>query len=69
MALVAAGGGLYVLSACNDEVRTAILTQTGAAATSVVGALITALVNSITGQTDSTSTAQAVLDYLHVWLA
>jgi hypothetical protein len=69
MALVVAGGGLYILSACNDDVRTAILTQTGAAATSVVNALITALINSITGQTGSTASAGAVLDHLQVWLA
>jgi hypothetical protein len=69
MALVAAGGGLYILSACNDEVRTAVLTQTATATTSILNALITALVNSITGQSSATSSAEAVLDHLQVWLA
>ena len=46
--IVAAGGSLYLLSDCDDEVRASVIAQTGGVITTIIDAILNAAVDEIT---------------------
>ncbi|HUW83343.1 MAG TPA: hypothetical protein VMZ31_11155 [Phycisphaerae bacterium] len=46
--IVAAGGSLYLLSDCDDEVRASVIAQTGGVVTAIIDAILNAAVNAVT---------------------
>ena len=52
--IVAAGGSLYLLSDCDDEVRASIITGSTGAITSIIDAILNAVVDAITNQDTAT---------------
>ena len=52
--IVAAGGSLYLLSDCDDEVRASVIAQTGGVITSIIDAILDAASDASTDQTTAT---------------
>jgi hypothetical protein len=48
--IVAAGGSLYLLSDCDDEVRASIIGETTGVITTIIDAILDAAIDAITGQ-------------------
>jgi hypothetical protein len=52
--IIAAGGSLYLLSGCDESIRTSILTETGGVITSILDAILNTVIDSITGDVATT---------------
>jgi len=52
--IVAAGGSLYLLSDCDDEVRASVITGSTGVIASILDAILSAAIDGITGQTTAT---------------
>ena len=46
--IVAAGGSLYLLSDCDDEVRASVIAQTGGVVTTIIDAILNAAIDGVT---------------------